>query len=142
MILYTDDLSGVTPGWLAGPYWAGWPNPPLPEDHLRILQGSYAVWLAIDDETQQVVGFINAISDGVLAAYIPLLEVVEPYQGRGIGSELVRRMLVTLDHLYQIDLMCDDDLRPFYERFGMRPSGGMIIRNYDRQNASPPGDRR
>lgn len=87
-----------------------------------------------------VVGFINAVSDGVHAAYIPLLETLEPYQGRGIGSELVRRMLDSLRHLYQIDLMCDDDVRPFYERFDMMPAGGMIVRNYERQNAEPFDD--
>ncbi|MEZ4521805.1 MAG: GNAT family N-acetyltransferase [Thermomicrobiales bacterium] len=136
MIRYTDDLSRVKPEHLAGGFWAGWPDPPSPENHLRILEGSYAVWLAVDDETGNVVGFINAISDGVHAAYIPLLEVLEPYQGRGIGSELARRMIASLQHLYQIDLMCDDDVRPFYERLGMKPAGGMIIRNYDRQSAA------
>lgn len=136
MIRYTDDLSSVQPEQLAGGFWVGWPDPPSPERHLRILQGSYAVWLAIDDANGAVVGFINAISDGVHAAYIPLLEVLESHQSRGIGSELVARMLETLQNLYQIDLMCDDHLRPFYERFGMKPAGGMIIRNYARQSAS------
>lgn len=140
MIRYIDDPSDIRPEQLAGDYWVGWPDPPSSQDHLRILQGSYAVWLALDDDTQRVVGFINAISDGVLAAYIPLLEVLEPYQGRGIGSELVRRMLASLRHLYQIDLMCDVHLQPFYERFGMTPAGGMIVRNYDRQSATPASE--
>jgi GNAT superfamily N-acetyltransferase len=137
MIRYTSDLTGLRPAQLAGPFWAGWRNPPAPEDHLRILQGSHAVWLAIDAESGDVVRFINAVSDGVLSAYIPLLEVVAPYQGQGIGTELMRRMLGTLRHLYQIDLMCDDDVRPFYERLGMQPAGGMVARNYDRQSAAP-----
>ena len=140
MIRYTDETSTIRAEQLAGGFWVGWPNPPSPENHLRILKGSYAIWLAIDDETDQVVGFINAISDGVHAAYIPLLEVLEDYQGRGIGSELVRRMIDGLRHLYQVDLMCDDDVRPFYEQFGMMRAGGMIIRNYDRQSAEPMTD--
>jgi ribosomal protein S18 acetylase RimI-like enzyme len=80
-----------------------------------------------------VVGFITAISDGVSAAYIPHLEVLPAYQGRGIGSELVRRMLARLRGLYMIDLTCDPDVQPFYARLGMRPSTGMLVRNYDRQ---------
>ena len=140
MTHFTNDLSAIRPEQLAGGFWVGWPNPPSPENHLRILQGSYAIWLAIDDETDQVVGFINAVSDGVHAAYIPLLEVLEDYQGRGIGSELTRRMIDGLRHLYQVDLMCDDDVKPFYERFGMMPAGGMVIRNYDRQSAEPMTD--
>ena len=137
MIIYLNCISGLRAEQLAGPFWAGWRNPPAPEDHLRILQGSHAVWLAIDTESGDMVGFINAVSDGVLTAYIPLLEVVAPYQGQGIGTELVRRMLATLGSLYQIDLMCDDDVRPFYERLGMQPAGGMVARNYARQSAAP-----
>lgn len=135
MIRYIDDATGLSPEQLDGDFWVGWLRHPSPEAHLRILRGSYAIWLALDDETDSVVGFINAISDGVHAAYIPLLEVLEPYQGRGIGSELVRRMLETLRPMYQIDLVCDDHLQPFYQRFGMKPAGGMIVRNYDRQTA-------
>lgn len=138
MIIYSADLSRLRAEQLAGGFWAGWPDPPAPENHLRILRGSYAVWIALDTETDMVVGFINAISDGVHAGYIPLLEVLEDYQRQGIGSELVRSMLSTLENLYQIDLICDDHLRPFYEQFGMKPAGGMIIRNYRRQSAAPP----
>ena len=39
-------------------------------------------------------GFITATSDGALSAAIRLLEVLEAYQGQGIGSELLRRMLL------------------------------------------------
>ena len=54
-----------------------------------------------------VVGFVTAVSDGVLSAYIPLLEVLPEYQDRGIGSELMRRILEQLDDLYMVDVLCD-----------------------------------
>jgi predicted N-acetyltransferase YhbS len=76
-------------------------------------------------------------SDGVSCAYIPHLEVQPEHQGRGIGSELLRRMLEKLRGLYMIDLLCDPDVQPFYARLGMRPATGMLIRNYDRQSGSP-----
>ena len=78
-------------------------------------------------------GFITAISDGVSVTYIRHLEVLAAYQGQGIGSKLVKLLLDQLNNLYMIDLICDDTLRPFYERLGFRPWGGMIIRNYARQ---------
>ncbi|MFN8374716.1 MAG: GNAT family N-acetyltransferase [Anaerolineae bacterium] len=133
MITYTDSLEHITPDQLQG-FFVGWPNPPSPETHLRLLQGSYRVVLALDDESGNVVGFINAISDGVLAAFIPLLEVLPAYKGRGIGSELTRRLLDGLRHLYSIDLICDEDVQPFYERLGMQRYSGMVYRNYDRQS--------
>jgi hypothetical protein len=36
-----------------------------------------------------------------------------------------------------IDLMCDPAVQPFYERLGMRPVIGMVVRNYDRQAGAP-----
>ena len=83
MISYTDSIEGVTAKMLRG-FFAGWPNPPSPGMHLKLLTNSYKVVLAIDDKTDNVVGFITAISDGVLSAYIPLLEVLPAYQGQGI----------------------------------------------------------
>lgn len=140
MIHYTSSLDGITPEHLTGFFvdW-GWPDYPEPEVHLRLLQQSDEVVLAIDSEDERVVGYITAISDGVLSAYIPLLEVLQPWQGQGIGSELVRRMLERLQHLYMIDLICDDDVVPFYERHGMRKTTGMMVRNYDRQAGSTGG---
>ncbi len=133
MTAYADSTDGISPDKLRG-FFVGWPNPPAPETHLRILNGSDAVVLARDDATGAVVGFITAISDGVSCAYIPHLEVLPDYQGRGIGSELARRMLEKVSRLYMIDLLCDPDVQPFYARLGMRPATGMLIRNYDRQS--------
>ena len=136
MITYTDSLAAVTSDHLRGGFFAGWPTPPSPEAHYRILANSAAVVLAqIEDGT--VVGFITAVSDGVSCAYIPHLEVLPAYQGQGIGSALVRHMLEKLRHLYMIDLVCDPDLQPFYERLGMRAVVGMVVRNYDRQACEP-----
>lgn len=101
---------------------------------MRILKGSYCVWLAIDTASNMVVGFITAISDGVLSAYIPLLEVLTGYRGRGIGKELVVRMLNSLENLYMVDLLCDKELQAYYAKFGMKNAAGSFIRNYSRQN--------
>lgn len=135
MIIYSDSLDGITAEKLQG-FFVGWPNPPTPQTHLRILQGSAAVILALDDLSGQVVGFINAVGDGFHAAFIPNLEVLPEYQGQGIGSELVRRMLKKLEGYYAVDLLCDPDVQPFYERLGLRRATGMLWRNYPRQNGA------
>lgn len=135
MIIYSDSLDGITAEKLQG-FFVGWPNPPTPQTHLRILQGSATVILALDDLSGQVVGFINAVGDGFHAAFIPNLEVLPEYQGQGIGSELVRRMLEKLEGYYAVDLLCDPDVQPFYERLGLRRATGMLWRNYPRQNGA------
>ena len=132
-IHYVCTPEGITPERLDG-FFKGWPNPPSPETHLRLLEGSDHVVLAVDPGTGAVVGFITAISDGVLTAHIPLLEVLPDYRGVGIGSELVRRMLAQLGDLYAVDLLCDTDVQPFYARLGMRPAPAMMVRNYERQS--------
>jgi ribosomal protein S18 acetylase RimI-like enzyme len=132
MISYTNSLANITADHLRGGFFIGWPHPPSPETHLRLLQGSAYVVLALDGEN--VVGYITAITDGVLAAYIPHLEVLPAYKGQGIGTELMRQMFDQLQHIYMIDLICDADVQPFYDRLGMTRYTGMIKRNYDRQS--------
>jgi predicted N-acetyltransferase YhbS len=124
LIAYSESAEGITAGMLQG-FFAGWPSPPSPETHLRVLRGSQAVVIALDGA--RVVGFVSAIGDGVLSAYISLLEVRAEYRRQGIGSELIRRVLVQLEGL-NVDLSCDPELVPFYARFGMQPVGGMNLR--------------
>ena len=133
-VTYTSSLEGVTAEQLAGGFFEGWLTPPTPELHLALLRGSEAVVLAVDGEAdglagRRVVGFVTAIGDGVLAASIPLLEVLPPWRGQGIGSELVRRIVAGLGSRYMVDLVCDDDLMPFYESLGFTRYRAMIRRD-------------
>ncbi len=130
MIKYRNTLEGVTPTMLDG-FFVGWPSHPDNGRFLDILKGSAAVWLAFDDG--RCVGFVNALSDGVYYSYIPLLEVLPEYQGRGIGTDLVRRMKESLKDMYAIDICCDDGVVPFYQRLGFFRGNSMIARNFDKQ---------
>jgi len=129
-IRYTEELGGLSASDLAG-FWEGWPTSPSPERHLRALRGSEVAILAIDEDAGRVVGFVTAVGDGELAAFVPFLEVLPAYRGRGIGRELVRRALDRLGGRYSVDLVCDDDLVQFYERLGFRRLTAMAIRDRD-----------
>ncbi|HUZ01853.1 MAG TPA: GNAT family N-acetyltransferase [Thermomicrobiaceae bacterium] len=137
MIQYRESADGVRPEQLRGFFVdPPWPNPPSPETHLRLLRGSDHVVLAVDDAGDRVVGFVTAVSDGVLSAYVPLLEVLPDYRGRGIATELMRRLLARLEGLYMVDLVCDPELEPFYTRLGLRPARAMVRRNVARQSGA------
>jgi ribosomal protein S18 acetylase RimI-like enzyme len=136
MIAYRTSTEGIRPEQLAG-FFAGWPNPPSRETHLRLLEGSAEIVLAIDTESDEVVGFVNALSDGVLSAYIPLLEVRESHRGRGIGRKLMSRVIARLGPLYMVDLTCDAEMKRFYEGSGFRPATAMMLRDHARQAGRP-----
>jgi GNAT superfamily N-acetyltransferase len=140
---YTTSTDGIGFENLTG-FFVDWPNPPSPQMHLEILKDSYAIALAVEDA--RVVGFANAISDGHLAAYIPLLEVLPAYRNRGVGSQLIKMMMPQLEGLYMIDLRCDEHLEPFYERLGFsgwagsERTVGMGIRDFRRQSGTRKHD--
>jgi ribosomal protein S18 acetylase RimI-like enzyme len=133
MIQYQNSLEGIRANQLER-FFVGWPNPPTPTTHLEILKRATYLVLALDGS--RVIGFVTAISDGILCAYIPLLEVLPSHQHQGIGSELMRRMLERLHEMYMIDLLCDPELQAFYSRVGMEESTGMLVRNFARQSGS------
>lgn len=121
--IYADQLHG---------FFVGWDNPPPPEVHLKLLKNSQHVVLAVDGK--KVVGYITAVTDKTLSAYIPLLEVLPEYQKKGIGAELLKEMIDLPKDFYMIDLLCDVDLQAFYEQFGLERTQGMSLRNYPNQN--------
>lgn len=129
MILYSSDIEAIAPLELAG-FFVGWKKPLSPEQHRRLLAGSTHFVAAFDPAAGRVVGFITALSDGVNSAFIPLLEVLPEVQGRGIGTRLMEEMLQLLSGITNVDLMCEDGLQPFYQRFGMLKSSGMVLRKY------------
>ena len=126
-IRYTTSFDAVTSVMLVG-FFEGWKNPVSPEEHLKILRGSDHCVLAMNTLSGRVVGFITAITDGRLSAFIPLLEVLPHARNRGIGTQLVQRMLELLAHYPCVDLVCDAELEPFYKRHGLTRSTAMILR--------------
>lgn len=131
-------VEGLTPEQVQG-FFVGWPNPPTPQTLLRVLRQSYRAVLAVSGDGT-VIGFAQAVSDGVLTAYIPLLEVLPDWQGRGVGRALMTRMQAELSHLYAVDLGCNDDLVPFYEGLGLRRAALMSTRRYALQSGPLGGD--
>ncbi len=111
-------------------FFDGWAKKPEQQKRLDILNNSDYVIFAMDGD--KVSGFVNAITDKTLTAYIPLLEVLPEYRNKGIGKELVMRMMDQLKDYYMIDLCCDEKLEGFYSSIGMKKVSGMIKRNYDK----------
>ena len=67
-----------------------------------------------------LVGFVDSVSNGVTDAYIQDLIVRPDYQGKGIGTDLMKKMIASLKekHIYIISVIFEERLKPFYDRFG------------------------
>jgi ribosomal protein S18 acetylase RimI-like enzyme len=133
-VTLTSGTGGLRSDDLAG-FFVGWPHPPSLDVRLEILRSADEV-VVCRTAHGSVVGFATAITDHRFAAYIPLVEVLPEYQGRGIGSEMVAALLEQLRTCYMIDLVCDDDVVPFYERLGGTRLNAVAWRNHDRLDAA------
>ncbi|MHB0865555.1 MAG: GNAT family N-acetyltransferase [Minisyncoccota bacterium] len=115
-------------------FFEGWSNKPDESILRKSIENADHIVLAIDTEKKKLAGYITALSDSVLAAYIPFLEVEKSYQHKGIGHTLVSKLLEQLSHLYMIDLVCDKELADFYSEAGFESWHAMIKRNYANQS--------
>lgn len=128
-IEYRTSAAGLRWEQLDG-FFVGWPVKPSAATLLGHLHRSYRCVVAIDTTSNdRVVGFATAVSDGLLAASIPLVEVLPGWHERGIGTELLETLLASLSHLYQVDLTCDPEQAPFYQRLGFVRGTAMVRRS-------------
>lgn len=71
-------------------------------------------------EGRKLIGYIDSVSNGVTDAYIQDLMVHPKFQGKGIGTELMNRMIAYMKkkHIYMVSVIFEEELKTFYERFG------------------------
>jgi GNAT superfamily N-acetyltransferase len=84
-----------------------------------MLAGSDLIISATDPDGG-LAGFIRAITDGVYRATIFDLIVRPDHRDAGIGAELIRRAHEhpILAGCRRIELICVEEMAPWYERFG------------------------
>lgn len=72
-------------------------------------------------EDNRLIGYAEVVSNGVTDAYIQDVMVLPEYQGQGIGTQLMERLLTRLDSegIYMVSVIYGDaSLSLFYEKFG------------------------
>jgi ribosomal protein S18 acetylase RimI-like enzyme len=75
-----------------------------------------------------LVGFARAISDGASNAYISTVAVLPEYQKRGIGREIIRRLLADHDGIQFV--LHSEHAIPFYLHLGagFEPFDNVLVR--------------
>ena len=98
-----------------------WSSAQKPELLHRALLASHSLFTAWDGT--KLVGLGNAISEGYLVVYYPHLLVLPEYQGRGIGTELMRRLMARYPGFHQHMLVADGRAQDFYRKCGFERAG-------------------
>ncbi len=99
----------------------GWSSAEKPKQLLNALSESHRIVTARVDS--KLVGLGNAISDGHLVVYYPHLVVDPDYQGKGIGSEIMRQLQEPYKDFHQQMLTADKSAIAFYKKLGYKRAG-------------------
>jgi ribosomal protein S18 acetylase RimI-like enzyme len=128
MIDYRDESAAVDLTKLATLLEsAGWEHRTRDTSRLgQMVHGS--TYRVSAHEGDALVGFARAISDGAFNAYVSTVAVLPSHQRRGIGRELMRRLLAGRDHV-QFVLHAAPRVHPFYFQCGFRLAPDMLRRD-------------
>lgn len=118
--------------------WHAYTKDPL--QLLNAFDHSLKVLTAWDK--QQLVGLIRVVGDLYTIIYIQDLLVLKEYQGRGIGSELLNRILDKYDSIRQIVVMTDQtkETTRFYKKNGMVETSAHNGVTFVKYNLEVPDD--
>jgi ribosomal protein S18 acetylase RimI-like enzyme len=76
----------------------------------------------------RLVGFARAISDGVTNAYVSTVVVDEAFRGRGIGRDLISRLVAGRDGIRWV-LHARPEVAGFYAKLGFEGASDMLRRD-------------
>jgi GNAT superfamily N-acetyltransferase len=102
----------------------GWSRLADEEELREVLEAGPAVgaW-----DGQRLVGFVRALSDGHLAAYVEDVMVRQDYRRGGVGERLMVRLLTEIKHSANVSLYCRRPVARFYERNGFRATSYVLM---------------
>jgi len=109
-------------------FFQNWESPPPSEIKGKLSDGSDLIITA--RENGRLVGFLTAISDGAMHAFVTLVEVLETHQGKGIGNHLMKLAISQFKGYYDIVLITDPDKGAFYKKLGFNEIYGMHLRDF------------
>lgn len=96
-----------------------WSSGNYPDKLVIAMKNSDHVISAWDGK--KLVGLINALSDKVMTVYFHYLLVMPQYQSKGIGKELVDRMLEEYKDFARKGLIAYNEEIEFYKKCGFEP---------------------
>lgn len=97
-----------------------WSSGKYPDKLVLAMKNSDCVVSAWDGD--KLVGLINALSDGIMTAYFHYLLVNPAYQSKGIGKNLIEKILIKYENYARKVLIAYNKELGFYTRCGFKVS--------------------
>ena len=90
---------------------------------MKAIENSLNVWTLW--EGQKLIGLARTIGDGATICYLQDILIIKSYQGRGLGSELLKEILKANEEIPQFVLLTDDTekTKGFYKKLGLSEVG-------------------
>ena len=98
--------------------WSSAKKPMLLQKALSNSSTLVSAWIG-----DELIGIGNAITDGYLVVYYPHMLVHPKYQGKGIGSEMMKRIVDKYKGFHQHMLVADGRAIEFYKKCGFTQAG-------------------
>lgn len=121
MIIYEDRLTAQEFIYLTEA--VGWGYPDLNQIEIALKNTMFAISVHINDK---VIGMGRIIGDGARIFYIQDVVIHPNYQGMGIGTQIMEKLMAYIEKLpfcdcnIMVGLMSAKGKECFYERFGFR----------------------
>ena len=99
----------------------------------KIISGSYAFAVAVDEETGKAVGMGRVLSDGVSDAYIQDVVILPEYRKLGTGKKIIQALR---DHCIRnkinwVALVAEEGTQDFYFGLGFKAMKGHTPMKYE-----------
>ncbi len=86
---------------------------------VKILIQSTDIFVVVRDSgTKKLIGFGRALSDGVYRALLDDVVIAINYRKKGLGKQIVQKLLNQLETTEQVFLNTKPELEEFYKQFG------------------------
>lgn len=121
MIIYENRLNAQEFCTLQESVGFGLPN--LEQIEIALQNSIYSISVEVDN---QIVGMGRIVGDGARIFYIQDVFINPKYQGQGIGTEIMKKLLSYIDNLplknctIMVGLMSAKNKESFYEGFGFK----------------------
>lgn len=136
-IHWTNDLSGADWEEIAALYHAAPLGDKNPADLKTVFCNSMYCCFAYDDAT--LVGAGRVLADGCDCAYLCDVAVLPDYQGKGLGQEIIERLLEASRSHKKIILYAVPGKESFYGKFGFKRMTTAMAIFQDQESAQTRG---